>query len=134
VPLHFYDDDLQIKFESRVGDPLDSWLRLQYVINDYWTGDPHQIDDKVFLATTRPRFGGVRCSEAIRPMTQHRVRAELAGKRVRSPRPVSRAARFPGALLSSRAVDALLQTYGIYRPAKAAADQIIELIDWFQQN
>jgi hypothetical protein len=53
-----YDDQLDIKFESRLGDPWDSWLRLQYTIYDYWTGDPYQIDDKIFLTTTRPPFGG----------------------------------------------------------------------------
>jgi hypothetical protein len=60
MTLHFYDDELAIKFESRVGDPWDSWLRLQYTIHDYWTGDPYEIDDKIFLTTTRPSFGGLR--------------------------------------------------------------------------
>jgi hypothetical protein len=60
VTLHFYDGELAINFESCVGDPCDSWLRLQYTIHDYWTGAPHQIDDKIVLATTRPAFGGLR--------------------------------------------------------------------------
>jgi hypothetical protein len=58
--FNFYDDQLEIKFESRMGDPWDSWLRLQYVIHDYWSGDPCEIDDKVFLAPSRPPFGGRR--------------------------------------------------------------------------
>jgi hypothetical protein len=58
--FNFYDDQLEIKFESRVGDPWDSWLRLQYVIHDYWSGEPCEIDDKVFLAPSQPSFGGRR--------------------------------------------------------------------------
>src|SRR5262249_11436859 len=58
--LGFYNDELAIKFESRVGDLLDSWLRLQYTMADYWTGEEVEIDDKIFLATTRPPFGGLR--------------------------------------------------------------------------
>jgi hypothetical protein len=29
-------------------------------MRDYWTGEPLAIDDKIFLATSRPRFGGLR--------------------------------------------------------------------------
>jgi hypothetical protein len=58
--FNFYDDRLEIKFEFRVGDPWDSWLRLQYVIHDYWSGEPYEIDEKVFLVTSRPPFGGQR--------------------------------------------------------------------------
>ena len=32
----------------------DSWLRLQYVVQDYWSGEACEIDDKIFLATSRP--------------------------------------------------------------------------------
>jgi hypothetical protein len=60
MTFDFYDDQIAIKFESRVGDPWDSWLRLQYVIHDYWSGEPCEIDDKVFLASLRPPFGGRR--------------------------------------------------------------------------
>ena len=56
----FYGDRLDIKFESRVGDPWDSWLRLRYVIHDHWSGEPHEIDEKVFLAMSQPHFGGRR--------------------------------------------------------------------------
>jgi hypothetical protein len=41
-------------------DPRESWLRLQYAINDYWTGELYQIDDKIYLAHSRPTFGGLR--------------------------------------------------------------------------
>jgi hypothetical protein len=58
--LGFYDGELAIKFESRVGDPWDSWLRLQYTMADYSTGEEVEIHDKIFLATTRPPFGGLR--------------------------------------------------------------------------
>jgi hypothetical protein len=53
-------DEIDVKFESRVGDPGDSWLRLQYVVHDYWSGEACEIDDKIFLATSRPPFGGLR--------------------------------------------------------------------------
>jgi hypothetical protein len=33
-----------------VGDPWDSWLRLQYSMADYWSGEELKIDDKVYLA------------------------------------------------------------------------------------
>jgi hypothetical protein len=56
----FYDDQLDVKFESGVGDPWESWLRLKYAMADYWTGEEVEIDDKIFLATTRPPFGGLR--------------------------------------------------------------------------
>ena len=56
----FYDDQLDVKFESRVGDPWESWLRLRYVIHDYWSGEPCEIDDKIFLASSSPPFGGLR--------------------------------------------------------------------------
>src|SRR5262245_5650109 len=56
----FYDYDIDVKFESRAGDHWDSWLRLRYSMADYWTGEDLEIDDKIYLATTRPHFGGLR--------------------------------------------------------------------------
>jgi hypothetical protein len=59
--LHqFYGDDIDVKFESRAGDPWNSWLCLRYSMADYWSGEEVKIDDKVYLATTRPYFGGLR--------------------------------------------------------------------------
>ena len=58
--FNFCDNEIDVKFESRVGDPGDSWLRLQYVVHDYWSGEACEIDDKIFLATSRPPFGGLR--------------------------------------------------------------------------
>jgi hypothetical protein len=58
--LGFYNDELAIKFESRVGDPWDSWLRLRYSMAEYCSGEELKIDDKVYLAPTRPHFGGLR--------------------------------------------------------------------------
>jgi hypothetical protein len=29
-------------------------------MTDYWTGEELQIDDQIYLAATRPRFGGLR--------------------------------------------------------------------------
>jgi hypothetical protein len=54
------DDELRIQFEALARDPADSWLRLQYHIRDSWTGEQHEIDDKIRLAASRPRFGGQR--------------------------------------------------------------------------
>jgi hypothetical protein len=58
--FNFYGDDIDVKFESHAGDPWESWLRLKYAMADYWTGEKVEIDDKIFLATTRPPFGGLR--------------------------------------------------------------------------
>jgi hypothetical protein len=59
--LHqFYGDDIDVKFESRAGDPWNSWLCLRYSMVDYCSGEEFKIDDKVYLATTRPHFGGLR--------------------------------------------------------------------------
>ena len=58
--FNFYGDQIEVKFESRVGEPWESWLRLKYAMADYWTGEEVEIDDKIFLATTRPPFGGLR--------------------------------------------------------------------------
>ena len=58
--FNFYGDQIEVKFESRVGEPWESWLRLKYALADYWTGEEVEIDDKIFLATTRPPFGGLR--------------------------------------------------------------------------
>jgi len=59
MTFNFDDDKLSIKFESLVNDQ-ESWLRVQYVIGDYWTGQRHQVDDKIFLVSTQPPFGGLR--------------------------------------------------------------------------
>jgi hypothetical protein len=60
MQFNFDDDRIDVKFESRAGDPCNSWLRLQYVIHDYWSAEPYEIDDKIYLATSRPPFGGLR--------------------------------------------------------------------------
>src|SRR6478672_3479619 len=54
------DDELAIEFESSATNPRNSWLRLRYAIRDYWTGEQHQIDDKICLTASRPWFGGQR--------------------------------------------------------------------------
>jgi hypothetical protein len=56
----FYDQELSVDFECHIGNPGASWLRLQYRICDYWTGEPHEIDDLIYLVATRPHFGGLR--------------------------------------------------------------------------
>jgi hypothetical protein len=74
MTFDFYDDRLAIKFESRVGDPWDSWLRLQYSMADYWTGEELEIDDKIYLASSRAHFGGLRWW-FVCPRSNRRVRA-----------------------------------------------------------
>jgi hypothetical protein len=49
-----------LKQVARLGGPWDDWVRLKYEMTDYWTGEPLAIDDKIFLATSRPPFGGLR--------------------------------------------------------------------------
>ena len=59
--LHqLYGDDIDVKFESLAGDPGNSWLCLRYSIADYWSAEELKIDDKVYLAPTRPHFSGLR--------------------------------------------------------------------------
>ena len=65
--------DLDVDCEIRLGDPWDSWIRVRYCITDYWSGEDFEIDDKIFLATTRPLFGGVRWW-FICPRSNRRVR------------------------------------------------------------
>src|SRR4030095_2434215 len=38
--FNFYRDQMEVKFESRVGEPWESWLRLKYAMADYWSGEP----------------------------------------------------------------------------------------------
>jgi hypothetical protein len=54
------DDEFAIEFQSSATNPRNSWLRLRYAIRDYWTGEQHQIDDKICLTASRPWFGGQR--------------------------------------------------------------------------
>ena len=51
---------LAVEFEFKAVDPKNNWLRLRYVIADRWTDERHEIDDKIYLTTTRPHFGGLR--------------------------------------------------------------------------
>jgi hypothetical protein len=52
--------DLDVECETHIGGPWNDWVRLKYEMTDYWTGEPFEIDDKIFLATSRPPFGGLR--------------------------------------------------------------------------
>jgi hypothetical protein len=52
--------DLDVECETHVDGPWNDWVRLKYEMTDYWTGEPLAIDDKIFLATSRPPFGGLR--------------------------------------------------------------------------
>ena len=55
-----YDDEIDIRCEAHVSAPEGSFVRLRYAMADYWTGEEIEIDDKIFLTTTRPPFGGLR--------------------------------------------------------------------------
>jgi hypothetical protein len=52
--------DLDVECETHIGGPWNDWVRLKYEMRDYWTGEPVKIDDKVYLAPSRPHFGGLR--------------------------------------------------------------------------
>jgi hypothetical protein len=52
--------DLDVECETHIGGPWKDWVRLKYEMRDYWTGEPLKIDDKIYLAPTRPHFGGLR--------------------------------------------------------------------------
>jgi hypothetical protein len=66
----FYDDEIDIRCEAHVSTPEGSFVRLQYAMTNHRTGEKIEIDDKVYLATTRPHFGGLRwwfmCPRLIR--------------------------------------------------------------------
>jgi hypothetical protein len=46
--------DLDVECETHIGGPWNDWVRLKYEMTNYWTGEPLAIDDKIFLATSRP--------------------------------------------------------------------------------
>src|SRR5262245_740410 len=58
--LKLYYDQIDVKFESETRNGKHGWLRLRYQMTDYWSGKEIEIDDKVYLASTRPHFGGLR--------------------------------------------------------------------------
>jgi hypothetical protein len=64
--------DLDVECETHFDGPW-SCVRLKYEMADYWTGEPLAIDDKIFLATTRPPFGGLRWW-FVCPRSNRRVR------------------------------------------------------------
>jgi hypothetical protein len=75
--LTLYDDDIDVRFEARAGDPWYNWLRLKYMIANYETGEPLEVDDQVRLvATIQPNFGGSRWW-FVCPHTNRRVRQLL---------------------------------------------------------
>jgi hypothetical protein len=47
--------DLDVECETDIDGPWNGWVRLKYEMTDYWTGEPLEIDDKIFLATSRHR-------------------------------------------------------------------------------
>jgi hypothetical protein len=75
--LTLYDNDIDVRFEARAGDPWYNWLRLQYMITDYSTGELLEVDDQVRLvATIQPNIGGSRWW-FVCPRTNRRVRQLL---------------------------------------------------------
>ena len=89
MKFKFDDDELAtIQFESSAGDPAGGWIRLRYAIRDYWTGEQHEIDDKIYLTASRPWFGGQRWW-FVCPNENRRVRKlylPLGARRFRSRR------------------------------------------------
>jgi hypothetical protein len=71
--FNFYDQELSIDFVFHIGDAGDSWLRLRYRICDYWTGEPHEIDELIYVVASRPPFGGLRWW-FVCPRSRRRVR------------------------------------------------------------
>jgi hypothetical protein len=71
--FEFYDDEIDISFESHAGNPWDSWLRLRYSMADHWTGEQLEISDTINLTTSRPYFGGIRWW-FVCPRSRRRVR------------------------------------------------------------
>ena len=83
-----YQDELDVNYEARVAREWDSWIRLQYSLQDYWTGDLLEIDDKIELTATKPEFGGNRWW-FVCPRSGRRVRIlylPLGGRHFRSRR------------------------------------------------
>jgi hypothetical protein len=52
--------DLDVEIETHIDDPWNGWVRLKYGMTDYCSGQEFKIDNKVYLAATRPHFGGLR--------------------------------------------------------------------------
>src|SRR5262249_33332402 len=52
--------DLDVEIETHIDGPWNGCVRLKYEMTDYWTGKPFAVDDKIFLATSGPPFGGLR--------------------------------------------------------------------------
>jgi hypothetical protein len=73
--MHFsgYWHDLDVECETHIDGPWNGWVRLKYEMTDYWTDEPFEIDDKIFLATSRPPFGGLRWW-FVCPRSNRRVR------------------------------------------------------------
>ena len=58
--LNLYHDQIDVKFETDARNVENAWLRLRYQMTDRWSGQEVEIDDKIALTTSRPRFGGLR--------------------------------------------------------------------------
>jgi len=71
--FEFYDDEIEVSFESHSGNPWDSWLRLRYSMTDDRTGEQLEISDRIYLVTSRPYFAGTRWW-FVCPRSRRRVR------------------------------------------------------------
>jgi hypothetical protein len=52
--------DLDVECETHIDGPWNGCVRLKYEMTDYWIGESLAVDDKIFLATSGPPFGGPR--------------------------------------------------------------------------
>ena len=88
LKLPSYDDELAIEFKSSATNPRNSWLRLRYAIRDYWTGEQHQIDDKIYLTASCPWFGGQRWWFVCPNRRVRKLYLPLGARRFRSRAPI----------------------------------------------
>src|SRR5262249_51095419 len=54
--FNFYGDQIEVKFESWVSDPWNSWLRLRYSMTEYWPKESRLTTR--FISPPPPRIWG----------------------------------------------------------------------------
>jgi hypothetical protein len=64
--FNFYGDQIEVKFESRMCDPWNSWLRLRYSMTEYSTAKNSRLTTRFYLAATRPHSAGCGGGSCVR--------------------------------------------------------------------
>jgi hypothetical protein len=74
-----YHHDLDVDCEARVGDPSNSFIRLQYAMDDYWTGEEPTHDGlgADIAAATRPVVDNKLLAEPLRQPLSHQAREDV---------------------------------------------------------